>query len=86
METKIKVYNSGILGINDYQAMVMEMDKKRTMNHDSVITAVNILNRFASDKGIAPFYEGTVSFERPYRREVANAILSYNEEVIKKMS
>lgn len=83
METKVKIYNSEILGLSDYQSMVMELDKKRTMCHDSVITAVNILNRLAEDKGIAPFYEGTVAFERPYRREVANAILSYTEEIIK---
>ncbi|MBR6720355.1 MAG: DUF3232 domain-containing protein [Clostridia bacterium] len=83
METKVKIYNSEILGLSDYQSMVMEMDKKRTMNHDSVITAVNVLDRLAEQNGFPLFYEGTVSVERPFRREVANAILAYTEEVIK---
>lgn len=33
-------------------------------------------------KNLEPIYAGTVSKERPYRREVANAVLDYLQSVI----
>ena len=62
--------------------MVTELDKHRTMQHDSLLTGVNILNRMAAMKGLDPIYSGTISKERPYRREVANAVLDYLQSVI----
>lgn len=43
---------------------------------------VNVLNRMAKSQNLPPFYDGVVSEERPYRREVANAVLEYVEETI----
>ena len=62
--------------------MVTELDKSRTMQHDSLLTGVNVLNRLAAMKNIEPIYDGTVSKERPYRREVANAALDFLQSVI----
>ena len=82
MEIKLKLYSTGTMEREDYQSMVMELDKRRTMQHNSILTGVNILNRMAEKCNIEPVYNGTVSAERPYRREVANAILSYIQTVI----
>ena len=82
MELKLQLYSSGTLDREDYQNMVMELDKRRTMSHDSVLTGINVLNRIAEKQGIEPIYSGTVSKERPYRREVANAVLDYIQTII----
>ena len=55
----------------------------RTVIHNSVIANVNLLNRLAEKNGLHPVYDGIVSEERPYRREIANAVLDYVESIIK---
>ena len=40
----------------------------------------------AKAAGLPLFYEGVVSEERPYRREVANAVLEYVETVVRERS
>ena len=82
MELKLKMYSVGKLELEEYQSIVTELDKRRTMQHNSVLTGVNVLNRMAEQCGIEPIYSGTVSKERPYRREVANAILDFLQTVI----
>ncbi len=83
MESKLRIYSSKVMERDDYQELVMSLDKKRTMQHNHVLTAVNVLNRMAAKEQLEPVYAGTVSEERPFRREVANAVLSYVEDVIK---
>ena len=82
MEMKIKLYSTEVLEREEYQSMVTELDKSRTIQHDSLLTGVNVLNRLAAMKNIEPIYDGTVSKERPYRREVANAVLDFLQSVI----
>ena len=83
MEAKIMIY-SGALDSNEYQKMVTELDKNRTIQHNSVLTGVNILNRLAEQVGLDPVYDGVVSKDRPFRREVANAVLDYLQSIIEK--
>ena len=83
METKLKIKSPKSMEREDYQFMVESLDKKRTMLHNRVLIAVNVLNRMAAKEGLEPVYDGIVSEERPYRREVANAVLDYVESVIK---
>ena len=68
---------------DEYKTMVEEMDRRRTRMHNSVLASVNILNRLAASQNLAPVYAGIVSEEKPYRRDVANAVLAYVEEAIK---
>ena len=82
MELMLQIYSSGVLDREDYQNMVMELDKRRTMSHDSVLTGINVLNRIAEKQSIEQIYSGTVSKERPYRREVADAVLDYIQTII----
>ena len=44
----------------------------------------SMLNRIASMTNIPPDYDGTVSYEQPYRRQVADAVLNYVQEIILK--
>jgi len=82
METKIMVYRNTLDG-EEYQNLVKKLDKNRTINHNSVLSSVNILNRLANSNALPMVYDGIVSEERPYRRDVANAVLEYIEQVIK---
>ena len=82
MESKTKVYSYEALGREDYQEMVSAADKSRTSAHNSLLGMVNALNRLAVKNELPPFYDGIVSEEKPYRREVANAIFKYVQRVI----
>ena len=82
MEIQLKLYATGVLEREDYQSMVIELDKRRTMQHNSILTGVNILNRMAENCSLEPVYSGIVNTERPFRREVANAVLGYLESII----
>ncbi len=76
------IYSVGVLNGDEYRKLRSSVDRTRTINHNSVISNINILNRLASQAGIAPVYDGIVSEENPYRREVANAVFEYIENVI----
>ena len=83
METWMKVFSYKSVEKEDYQSKVTDMDRRRTMCHNSVLSSVNILNRLAVKENLPLVYDGVVSEERPYRREVANAVLEYVENIIK---
>ena len=59
-----------------------ERDRNRTVHHNAVIANVAILNRLAGQAGLDPVYDGVVSEERPYRRQVADAVFAWVEAVI----
>ena len=83
MESWMKVYSYKSVDKEEYQSKVTDMDRRRTMCHNSVLSSVNILNRLAAKENLPLVYDGIVSEERPYRREVANAVLEYVENIIK---
>ena len=83
METWMKVFSYKSVDKEEYQSKVTDMDRRRTMCHNSVLSSVNILNRIAVKENLPLVYDGVVSEERPYRREVANAVLEYVENIIK---
>lgn len=74
---------SGAEDAEAYRDRIVSLDRTRTIHHNSVIANVGILNRLAEKAGIPPVYDGVVSEERPYRREVANAVFAYLEEIIR---
>ncbi len=82
MELWMKVYARSISS-DEYRENVTKLDKSRTMLHNSVLGNVNLLNRLAEKNQLSPVYDGKVSHEQPYRREVANAVLEYVENIIK---
>ncbi len=82
MELWMKIYSNSITG-QEYKDNVSKLDKMRTVNHNSVLANVNLLNRLAEKNSLPPVYDGIVSEKRPYRREVANAVLEYVESIIK---
>ena len=82
LEVKRRLYSDGAMEGEAYREMITRLDKTRTINHNALLTQVNILNRIAAEVNLPPFYEGVVSEERPYRREVANAVLDYVHQVI----
>lgn len=83
METWLKLYNYDNTDRTTYQDKKVSLDKARTVCHNAVLGRVNVLNRMAAQTGLEPVYDGTVSEERPYRRQVANAVLAYLEDVIR---
>ena len=67
---------------DEFRSRVTEMDRNRTLNHNSVLGSVSMLNRIAEKNGLAPVYGGIVDKEQPYRRMVANDVLAYVEKII----
>lgn len=82
LELKKQLYSGSGIEADAYRSMVTELDRVRTSHHNAVLVQVNVLNRMAKSQNLPPFYGGVVSEDRPYRREVANAVLEYVEEVI----
>ena len=81
METRKKL----LIGTGEamgFQAEIMTMDQKRTSCHNAVLANVSMLNRMAEMDHLPPVYDGTVSKEQPYRRQVADAVLEYVREII----
>ena len=83
METNLMLYNSKDMEREEWQSFYSKMDGDRRIKHNMVISSVRMLNRLAEKEGIPPLYDGTISEERPYRREIANAVLAYIETIIK---
>ena len=75
------IYSGAMVG-NTYRTRRSELDKHRTTLHNAVITHVRILNRMAEQVGLPPVYDGIVSEDRPYRRQVANAVFDWISSII----
>lgn len=82
MEYWLKVYDYGTLEQVEYQDTLQSLDRARTACHNSLLAKVNMLNRMAAKAGVGPIYSGTVSESLPYRRQVADAVLSFVESVV----
>ncbi len=82
LEVKRRLYSGGAMEGETYREMITRLDKTRTIKHNTLLTQVNILNRIAAEVNLPPFYDGTVSEERPYRRNVADAVLDYVQRII----
>ena len=81
MELWRKLYAKAV-DADEFRSRITEMDRNRTMNHNSVLGSVSMLNRLAEKNGLAPVYDGIVDKEQPYRRMVANDVLAYVEQII----
>ena len=81
METRKKILR-GTVETQRYQEEVTSMDRKRTDCHNAVLANVSMLNRMAAMRNLPPIYDGTISREQPYRRQVADAVLQYVQEMI----
>lgn len=82
LEIKRRFFSNGVMEADAYRETITRMDRTRTINHNALLTQVNILNRIAAEVNLPPFYEGVVAEEQPYRREVANAVLDYVQRII----
>ena len=82
LEIKRRLYSGGAMEGEAYREMVTRLDSSRTISHNALLTQVNILNRLAAEVDLPPFYDGIVSKDRPYRREVANSVLDYVRKII----
>ena len=81
METWCKLYGYRNTSKEDYRTKLTELDKSRSICHNSVISNIKILNRLCLQQNIPVVYEGIVSEERPYRVEIADSVLAYVEKV-----
>lgn len=82
LELTRRLFSCKAIDADTYRTDTVERDRSRTVNHNAVLAQVNYLNRLAAEAGLQPIYDGIVSEDRPYRREVANAVLDFVQEVI----
>ena len=82
METWRKIYDSNVLGLEEYQNTLKALDKQRSLCHNALLADISILNRMAEEAEIGLIYNGIVSEQKPYRRQVADSVLAYIESVI----
>ena len=82
LEIRRDLHVRGAMDTEAYRELIPQLDEIRSQRHNAVINNVRILNRLAEQDGLKPFYEGTVSEERPYRTQLADAVLLYVREII----
>ena len=73
---------AGTVDALQYQEEIGEMDRRRTSSHNAVISNISLLNRLAEQAGLPPVYEGVISRDQPYRRQIADAVLNYVRDII----
>lgn len=73
---------AGTVDAPQYQEEIGEMDRRRTGSHNAVISNISLLNRLAEQAGLPPVYEGVISRDQPYRRQIADAVLDYVRDII----
>lgn len=83
LELWIKLYSNSYMDKNEHAKKSAELDKIRTTYHNAILGNVAMLNKLAEINNLSAVYDGVVSKERPYRREVADAVLEYVENIIK---
>ena len=76
METWMKIYGNNS-SKEEHKDTIANLDKSRTLQHNALLGDVNLLNRLAEKNKLPLVYDGIISHERPYRREVANSVLEY---------
>ena len=86
LEICMKIFSNGNVDKDNYKVKIEELDKSRTTYHNALLGNVNVLNRLAEKNTLPPFYDGKVSQDRPYRREVANGVLQYDEKIVENRS
>lgn len=86
LEICMKIFSNGNVDKDNYKIKIEELDKSRTTYHNALLGNVNVLNRLAEKNTLPPFYDGKVSQDRPYRREVANGVLQYVEKIVENRS
>ena len=73
---------SGTVEVQQFQEEVGNMDQQRTSRHNAVIANISVLNRLAEQSGLPPVYDGVISRDQPYRRQIADAVLNYVRDII----
>lgn len=76
------LYGSGALESSEFLEGRISVDRIRTVHHNAVIANVSILNRLAEQAGLDPVYDGIISKDQPYRRQIADAVFEYIEDII----
>lgn len=76
METWMKIYGNNS-SKEEHKDTIANLDKSRTLQHNALLGNVNLLNRLAEKNKLPLVYDGIISHERPYHREVANSVLEY---------
>lgn len=80
-QTYVRLY-SGVEDGAKFREKRESLDKNRTACHNKLIVHMNILNRLAENAGLPKVYDGVVSEDKPYRREVAGAAFEYVQYII----
>ncbi|MFY9378515.1 MAG: DUF3232 domain-containing protein [Peptococcia bacterium] len=83
MEIWLKLHDYRNTSKEDFQTTYTELDKSRSICHNALIKNLSILNRLCQQHHLPLVYGGVVSEERPHRIEIADAVLSYVEEIVK---
>ena len=73
---------SGTVDVQTYQEEIGNMDQQRTNRHNAIIANISVLNRLAEQSGLPPVYDGVISRDQPYRRQIADAVLNYVRDII----
>ena len=79
----MKIFSNGNVDKDNYKIKLKSLINQELHTITLYWVMLNVLNRLAEKNTLPPFYDGKVSQDRPYRREVANGVLQYVEKIVK---
>lgn len=82
MEVWLKIYSYNNVEREEFNTIREMLDDSRTRCHNDVLSSINVLNKLAKDNELEAVYNGVVSKEQPFRREVADAVLTYVGDIM----
>ena len=82
LELTRRLNGCGLLTGDDYRQRFQRQDATRTRCHNDRLSRIAMLNRLAEEAGLPPVYDGTISEETPFRRQVADATLAFVNDVM----
>ena len=88
----LEIIEDALRSFEEYHTAIYSMEiRKRLLSgtvevqpsrHNAVIANISVLNRLAEQSGLPPVYDGVISRDQPYRRQIADAVLNYVRDII----
>lgn len=82
LEAYAGLHDYGNTDRDKYRTEYEELDATRSRCHEAVLQDVQVLNRLAAANGLEPVYDGVLSREQPYRRQIADAVIGFLKDIV----
>ncbi len=69
-------------GGQDFLLNYAKYDRLRTSAHDQAIASLTVLNKLAEKAGLGLLYSSIISYDQPFRRQIADQIIILLDQIV----